>query len=245
VSERRVLFAGDVHLHPARPKVTERFERLPRGGGPGRRRAVRARGSLRPLGLPAPGRDPVLRARPRAARRRRETDRRGVLPPRQPGLPAPAGASGEGGALPAAPLARDPAGRRERPHPARRPALHPRPGVSEDARAAAAAVRDVALAGGASRRGVEDGEGLRGVSRKAVAAKPASIDGLAPEAIRHRFRTSSRRDVIVCGHVHRPENRELVVDGRPRRLVVIPAWDEGGGWAEWREGHWRLRETGS
>jgi UDP-2,3-diacylglucosamine pyrophosphatase LpxH len=89
------------------------------------------------------------------------------------------------------------------------------------------------------------GEGLRGVSRKAVAAKPASIDGLAPEAIRHRFRTSSRRDVIVCGHVHRPENRELVVDGRPRRLVVIPAWDEGGGWAEWREGHWRLRETGS
>jgi UDP-2,3-diacylglucosamine hydrolase len=88
------------------------------------------------------------------------------------------------------------------------------------------------------------GTALRGVSRKAVAAKERTVRTLAPEAVRRAF-ACGHRDVLVCGHVHTPHDGTIRAAGRERRVLVIPQWDEGSGWVEWTDGRWRLVVDGA
>ena len=85
----------------------------------------------------------------------------------------------------------------------------------------------------------------RSTTRRAVAAKPAGVDGLAPETVR-RVLANGAHDALVCGHVHRPGEERLTVAGRERRVLVVPDWHEAAGWVEWEGGTWRVRrESGA
>jgi UDP-2,3-diacylglucosamine hydrolase len=54
-------------------------------------------------------------------------------------------------------------------------------------------------------------------------------------------RVAAGADVIVAGHVHEAEEREIEAGGRTARLVVLGPWDEGrGAYAEWSDGELRL-----
>ena len=61
-------------------------------------------------------------------------------------------------------------------------------------------------------------------SKQVVAAQPAEALRISDEAIRSLF--SQGVDLILCGHVHQAERRSY--DGG-KALVVLPAWDDGGG----------------
>jgi UDP-2,3-diacylglucosamine hydrolase len=54
-------------------------------------------------------------------------------------------------------------------------------------------------------------------------------------------RIAAGADVVIAGHVHEPEEREIEAGDRTGRLVVLGPWDEGRGvYAEWSGGSLRL-----
>jgi len=79
----------------------------------------------------------------------------------------------------------------------------------------------------AARRGAI--AGLREASKEAVAAKPAEIMDVNPEAVREAFRHLKLRHMIH-GHTHRPARHEHEVDGARCERWVLPDWYGRGGY---------------
>jgi UDP-2,3-diacylglucosamine hydrolase len=71
--------------------------------------------------------------------------------------------------------------------------------------------------------------GLRETSKEAVAAKPAEIMDVNPEAVRDTFRHLKLRHMIH-GHTHRPARHEHEVDGARCERWVLPDWYGRGGY---------------
>jgi len=71
--------------------------------------------------------------------------------------------------------------------------------------------------------------GLREASKEAVAAKPAEIMDVNPEAVREAFRHLKLRHMIH-GHTHRPARHEHEVDGARCERWVLPDWYGRGGY---------------
>lgn len=83
------------------------------------------------------------------------------------------------------------------------------------------------------------GGGIRGISRRQVAAKSTRTLSLAPGAIRRLFQDGI--DAAVVGHVHRAQRITLRVRGRERLLLTLGAWDHGNAsWLEIEAGRYRL-----
>ncbi len=70
---------------------------------------------------------------------------------------------------------------------------------------------------------------LRDRSNEAVAAKPAEIMDVNPEAVREMFRHLKLRHMIH-GHTHRPARHEVEVDGARCERWVLPDWYGRGGY---------------
>lgn len=88
-----------------------------------------------------------------------------------------------------------------------------------------------ALAGGARR------------ASKAETARKAWADmGLDAGRVR-RLLARTGADALVCGHVHWGVRHRLVVEGRPRDLFVLGAWEEGANWLEREAGEWRHKKV--
>ncbi|MBI3097462.1 MAG: UDP-2,3-diacylglucosamine diphosphatase [Planctomycetes bacterium] len=78
--------------------------------------------------------------------------------------------------------------------------------------------------------------GIRGVSER----KTKPFTALPPESV-ERLRGFIRDgyDVLLCGHVHQPQRLELSAGGRRGVCHILPDWDHGPAWVEWREGVFR------
>ena len=62
--------------------------------------------------------------------------------------------------------------------------------------------------------------------RLSVRASSRSPDGMfSPKAIARELTRGA--ELLVCGHAHARLTREMEFSGRPRRLEVIPAWQDG------------------
>lgn len=72
-------------------------------------------------------------------------------------------------------------------------------------------------------------QGLRQKSRNVIAAKPAQIMDVNPEAVRDAFRRLGVRRMIH-GHTHRPARHEHEVDGARCERWVLPDWYGRGGY---------------
>jgi UDP-2,3-diacylglucosamine hydrolase len=62
--------------------------------------------------------------------------------------------------------------------------------------------------------------------------------GLCDERLLEEFRRSA--DVIVCGHIHVPQEVPFLVDGREAVLFTLGDWSEGESFLVEEDGHWRL-----
>jgi UDP-2,3-diacylglucosamine hydrolase len=62
--------------------------------------------------------------------------------------------------------------------------------------------------------------------------------GLSEDALMAEFRRET--DIIVCGHVHVPQEVTFQVDGRERRLFTLGCWSDGESYVEEEDGRWRL-----
>ncbi len=71
--------------------------------------------------------------------------------------------------------------------------------------------------------------GLRAKSKEVIAAKPADIMDVNPEAVREAFRRHGVQRMIH-GHTHRPARHELEVDGARCERWVLPDWYGRGGY---------------
>ena len=90
----------------------------------------------------------------------------------------------------------------------------------------------VAKAGARFYRGVSERRFLPGKP------KPRRAVVLSEALLEKRFRNGA--DVIVCGHVHRAERRDLSVDGRPKTLFTLGDWAERPNCLVEDDGEWRL-----
>ena len=68
---------------------------------------------------------------------------------------------------------------------------------------------------------------------------PRSI-ALSDALVAERFCAGA--DVIVCGHVHRAEERAYTVDGRAKTLLTLGDWSDRPNWLVEEDGRWELRE---
>jgi UDP-2,3-diacylglucosamine hydrolase len=240
----RVLFAGDVHLHPDRPDVAERFTRFLEEVVPGAS-ALYVMGDLFEHWVSPRQADQAFYAEMLARLRRAAASTGGAwfLPGNRDFLFDPETAASAG--MRSLPLwhdlrlgddhvllthgdllcARDRAYQRMR-------ALLRMPFIRW--------IYRIMPLWAATRLGGM----LRGLSRKAVAAKTRTVRTLAPEAVYRAFQ-SGHRDVLVCGHVHTPADVKVRVLGRDRRVLIIPQWEERGGWVEWSDGRWRGVDQGA
>ena len=101
------------------------------------------------------------------------------------------------------------------------------------------AVADV-LPGGALRRLAAR---AREASKAETARKACETMGLDAGRVR-RLLLREDADALVCGHVHWGVRHRITVDGRPRDVFVLGAWEDGANWLERAEGKWRFaRET--
>jgi UDP-2,3-diacylglucosamine hydrolase len=239
MARSRVLFAGDVHLHPARPDIAARFERFLEAEAADAT-ALHLVGDLFETWVsPRQAGEPFY-ARALAAIRR--VAAAGCLVTFTPG--------NRDFLLDERALARAGAARRplwhevrlgdtfvlvthgdllctrDRPYQRMRAVLR-LPLVTALSRALPLAVTN-RIAGR-----------LRHTSSRAVARKAPRTYELAPEAIR-RVLADGRHDVLVCGHVHRPGEGRIRVAGRTRRVLVVPEWDSAAGWVEWSQGRLRV-----
>jgi UDP-2,3-diacylglucosamine hydrolase len=82
---------------------------------------------------------------------------------------------------------------------------------------------------------------LRGRSRTATAAKPASILDVEPSAVAAAFRAANVTR-IIHGHTHRPARHRLIVDGRDRERWVLADWYDRASYLEFDDEGGRTRE---
>jgi UDP-2,3-diacylglucosamine hydrolase len=82
---------------------------------------------------------------------------------------------------------------------------------------------------------------LRGRSRTATAAKPASILDVEQSAVEAAFRAANVTR-IIHGHTHRPAHHHLIVDGRDRERWVLADWYDRGSYLEFDAEGGRIRE---
>ena len=78
----------------------------------------------------------------------------------------------------------------------------------------------------------------RRTRRPKSGAKNLGPHGLLQEALEAEFRRGT--DVIVCGHVHVPQQVTFRVDGRETVLFTLGDWSEGESYLVEEEGRWRL-----
>jgi UDP-2,3-diacylglucosamine hydrolase len=71
--------------------------------------------------------------------------------------------------------------------------------------------------------------------------KPRRVVVLSEALLEERFRNGA--DVIVCGHVHRAERRDLSIDGRPKTLFTLGDWADRPNWLVEDDGDWRPGEA--
>jgi UDP-2,3-diacylglucosamine hydrolase len=82
----------------------------------------------------------------------------------------------------------------------------------------------------------------REASRAETARKAYADMGLDAGRVR-RMLLREEADALVCGHVHWGVHHRMSVDGRPRDVFVLGAWEDGANWLEREGGRWRfLRE---
>lgn len=72
---------------------------------------------------------------------------------------------------------------------------------------------------------VRAGDRARATSKSETARKPYGDMALVPTAVASLLRRHDA-DALVCGHVHWGRRHVLAVDGVPRDVVVLPAWED-------------------
>ncbi len=80
------------------------------------------------------------------------------------------------------------------------------------------------------RAAISLGEGAREGSRRETTRKAEGDMGLVPEAVAALLRDRNA-DALVCGHVHWGRRYSLAVEGTPRDVVVLSAWEDAGTYA--------------
>jgi UDP-2,3-diacylglucosamine hydrolase len=90
-------------------------------------------------------------------------------------------------------------------------------------------------------RGVMDrfADRAREASRAETARKAYADMGLDAGRVR-RLLLREEADALVCGHVHWGVRHRMTVDGRPRDVFVLGAWEDGANWLERAGGEWRF-----
>jgi UDP-2,3-diacylglucosamine hydrolase len=79
------------------------------------------------------------------------------------------------------------------------------------------------------------GEGAREGSRRETTRKTYGDMGLVPGAVASLLRAHDA-DALVCGHVHWGRRHSVDVEGTPRDVVVLSAWEEFGTYARLEAG---------
>ncbi len=82
---------------------------------------------------------------------------------------------------------------------------------------------------------------LRRASVQSIAGKPAEIIRIQPEPLKAIYARGV--DVVICGHVHQQENRTVEVAGRSCALYVMKDWRTGMPFLEWAEGRFTFRQA--
>jgi UDP-2,3-diacylglucosamine hydrolase len=92
----------------------------------------------------------------------------------------------------------------------------------------------------------------RGLSRRLIAGKTMRTLDLSEHTVRRifrglgnvgrpgRFTVTGEVDTLVCGHIHRPGERNYNVGGRQCRVIVLGAWEPGPSYLEFVDGQFRL-----
>ncbi|MCA8940599.1 MAG: UDP-2,3-diacylglucosamine diphosphatase [Planctomycetes bacterium] len=57
--------------------------------------------------------------------------------------------------------------------------------------------------------------------------RPYAFYDLTDEAM-ERYIAKNSAEVLIVGHIHKPQERHLLVDGRMRRVLVLSDWNESG-----------------
>jgi UDP-2,3-diacylglucosamine pyrophosphatase LpxH len=70
--------------------------------------------------------------------------------------------------------------------------------------------------------------------------RPGRSVVLSEAVLEDRFRAGA--DGIVCGHVHRAEERKYLVDGREKMLRTLGDWSKRPNWWIEEDGRWEFQE---
>jgi UDP-2,3-diacylglucosamine hydrolase len=79
----------------------------------------------------------------------------------------------------------------------------------------------------------------REASKAETSRKAYDTMGLDAGRVR-RLLLREDADALVCGHVHWGVRHRMSVDGRPRDVFVLGAWEDGANWLERSGGEWRF-----
>jgi UDP-2,3-diacylglucosamine hydrolase len=79
----------------------------------------------------------------------------------------------------------------------------------------------------------------RDASKAETARKAYDTMGLDAGRVR-RLLLREDADALVCGHVHWGVRHRMSVEGRPRDVFVLGAWEDGANWLERAGGAWRF-----
>jgi UDP-2,3-diacylglucosamine hydrolase len=79
----------------------------------------------------------------------------------------------------------------------------------------------------------------REISKAETARKAYETMGLDAGRVR-RLLLRTGADAFVCGHVHWGVRHRMTVEGRPRDVFVLGAWEDGANWLERDAGGWRF-----
>ncbi len=79
------------------------------------------------------------------------------------------------------------------------------------------------------------GTGARAGSRRETMNKAYGDMGLVPDAVAALLRAHDA-DALVCGHVHWGKRFAIDIDGSPRDVVVLSAWEDSGTYVRLDEG---------
>lgn len=84
--------------------------------------------------------------------------------------------------------------------------------------------------------GMRLGRRVRGYSSEVVPQKPPASRNIIDAILKRHFKKGY--DVIICGHVHKPQIRQIMPD---RTLFTLGDWEEGGSYVEYRDGEFIFR----
>ncbi|MEW6027574.1 MAG: UDP-2,3-diacylglucosamine diphosphatase [Planctomycetota bacterium] len=84
--------------------------------------------------------------------------------------------------------------------------------------------------------GMRLGKKVRGYSEEVVPQKPLVSRNIIDSVLKRYFRKGY--DVIVCGHIHRPERREILPG---KTLITLGDWHAKGSYVEYRNGEFITR----